>query len=317
MSQYNFVIVRTGGGRAYANRIARSIHWINENKRIGRGHNFNTSVISVNELSRFFTSLESRYLYSNTTLVHSRAAYPDPDGWMRHLTNLELAGFEVVNKPDVLMLTSNKLECATRLQDHFPHPRTWEYSKSMTLSEIESLRDEIGISLREPDELIAKPLTSMEQGANVKSITNHFWTDLIREDLADVPGNKVIIQEKIPYTAIYRVIVIGGRAMPYSFVDRPTPERWKVSVCLNRTSMEFVPNPSPELLRLGERVQEFIGGEINFIDFFEIEPGNFVISEINTACNLRIHELLARDAGHPRWNIHYNIAKYLVERTVR
>ena len=310
---HNFAIVRTGGGTAYANRIARSIRWINEHKY--PQHTFSTKVLSVGrELSNFFVSPESREYSANNTTIYARAAYPDPGGWMRNLIGLEQSGYTVINSPEVLMLTSNKLACSQKLQGHFPHPTTWCINKS----DPDSYYDIVDEALSTSDNLVMKPETSISQGASVIRFSSEDIDS--RGDLdylvSRIPSRNIVVQELVPYTAIYRVIVIGGTAMPYSFVDRPTEDRWKVSVCLNRTSMQFVPNPDPALLRLGEQVQTFIGGEINFIDFFETEPGNFVISEINTACNLRIHEVLARDAGHPRWNIHYNIAKYLVERSL-
>ncbi len=125
-----------------------------------------------------------------------------------------------------------------------------------------------------------------------------------------MPTSKVIIQEYVPYTALYRIIVIGGEAIPISWVDRPTERRWKVSVCLNR-GMEFVPNPAPGLLRIAEQTQREIGGKINFIDIFDT-PTGFVLSEINTACNLTIHEEKARAAGSRHWNIAKKIAQYLI-----
>jgi glutathione synthase/RimK-type ligase-like ATP-grasp enzyme len=75
--------------------------------------------------------------------------------------------------------------------------------------------------------------------------------------------------------------------------------------------MQFVSNPDQELLRVAERTQEVIGGEINFIDIFRTRSGRWILSEINTACNLSIHEGMARQAGHPSWNIANAIAKYL------
>jgi glutathione synthase/RimK-type ligase-like ATP-grasp enzyme len=154
---------------------------------------------------------------------------------------------------------------------------------------------------------IVKPYTSMDQGANVKvARTLEEFTSAIR----GMTTGKVIVQEVIDYTAIFRVVVIDGRALPMSWVDRPTPQRWRVSVCLNR-NMQFVSNPDQELLRVAERTQEVIGGEINFIDIFRTRSGRWILSEINTACNLSIHEGMARQAGHPSWNIANAIAKYL------
>ena len=74
--------------------------------------------------------------------------------------------------------------------------------------------------------------------------------------------------------------------------------------------MQFVSNPDSELLRLAERTQQVIGGEINFIDVFETREA-YILSEINTACNLSLHEEKARRAGSTHWNIARYIAEYL------
>lgn len=314
MNKY-FIIVRTGGGRQYAKRVRSSIRWLN--RHIHKKHNFTVDIRSVNDLA----GIENQYNPEHT-VIYSRAAYPDENGWMRNLINLERRGFRVINKTSTLLLTSNKLECALGLQDNFPHPRTWQINKGNDNYTDVFLNDNI------PQEMIIKPETSISQGAHVIKFN---WNELdSRGDfdnlVSRIPGNVAVLQEYVPYTAIYRVIVIGGKALPYSFVDRPEwhdAGDWKVSVCLNRTTMQFLDYIPPRLQDLAERVQKDVGGEINFIDFFETDWGNadsvprdgfgkFVISEINTACNLTIHERLARGAGRSDWNIHYRIAKYLV-----
>jgi glutathione synthase/RimK-type ligase-like ATP-grasp enzyme len=80
--------------------------------------------------------------------------------------------------------------------------------------------------------------------------------------------------------------------------------------------MQFVSNPDTELLRVAERTQRVIRGEINFIDVFETREG-YVLSEINTACNLLLHEEKARQAGSQYWNIARYIAQYLDEQARR
>ena len=82
--------------------------------------------------------------------------------------------------------------------------------------------------------------------------------------------------------------------------------------------MKFVNNPKPELLQLAVDTQKIINKEVNnryngihFIDIFETTDNKFVISEINTACSLIIHENLAKKANHPEWEISKKIATYL------
>ncbi len=305
----NYVIIHTASGGAYARRVASSIRWIYQN--IKKSNDYRTIVASVNDFEEKVQGLIPR-----DTVIYARAAYPTLDGWMGRLKRLEDAGFTVVNPVRVLQLTSDKLACALHLRDKVSHPKTFEIDKNnFDWGDIGRLVGDLF-----PVTYIMKPLTSMDQGANVTKI--EFPLPINGESLGDIanriPGNKIVFQKFVPYTAIYRVIVIGGVALPYSFVDKPEwhPDNWKVSVCLNRVTMRFVPNPNPALLRLAERTQVAVGGEINFVDIFETTPGNFVISEINTACNLRIHERLAERAHHPMANIHYRIAKYLVNKEV-
>jgi glutathione synthase/RimK-type ligase-like ATP-grasp enzyme len=313
-----FVIIRTGGGRAYARRIGQEI------KRIDSRHTWICPSVGY-----FPTSFERRpRLNPRNTLIHARAAYPDTS-WMRNLEAMERQGYRVINKTEVLKLTSHKLRCAQRMYAAgLPHPKTWEYNRSGSLSSlINTIRGESSA-----DSFVVKPFTSLEQGANVRRVDRreqnhscvcaecghrHTVSTSIRADdfrpaIDSQPGGPVIIQECVPYTEIYRIIVIDGRAIPISWRDRPrswNSESWRVSVCLNR-GMEFVQNPGSELLRLAERTQQEIGGKINFIDIFAT-PDGYVLSEINTACNLTIHEEKARAAGSRHWNIAKKIAEYL------
>jgi glutathione synthase/RimK-type ligase-like ATP-grasp enzyme len=275
----------------------------------------------------FPTSFEERpHLNPHNTLIHARAAYPEC-GWMNNLVRKENEGFKVINNTDVLQLTSDKSRCAIKMfNEGLPHPKTWEYNRitgDINLDAIVRYAQENGNG-----KIVVKPYTSMNQGADVEVISElrsdtqctcshcgdvHSRVAIdsreLRAAIRRQPTNKVVIQEYIDYTAIYRVIVIGGRALPISWEDRPSEHRWRVSVCLNR-GMMFVPRPDTELLRLAERTQRIIGGEINFIDVFETREG-YVLSEINTACNLLIHEDKARGAGSTYWNIARYIAEYL------
>jgi glutathione synthase/RimK-type ligase-like ATP-grasp enzyme len=163
--------------------------------------------------------------------------------------------------------------------------------------------------------IIAKHLTSMSQGASVKKISMRLLIEDAQREIEQVPGDTIVLQELVDYVALYRVIVIGDVALPYAFVDRPEwhqPEDWKVSVCLNRTTMLYC-TPSTELKRMAERAQQIVGARISFVDIFQTVSGRYTMSEINTACNLSIHEHLAQLAGEPKWNIHYQIARYLTQ----
>ena len=140
---------------------------------------------------------------------------------------------------------------------------------------------------------------------------------IIKSKIKEIPTNPFVIQEFINYKAIYRVIVINGEALPYSYVDKPTKKKWKVSVCLN-PHMKFVSNPDKNLLKLAVDTQNVLNNYvknkykgIHFIDIFKKENNEFTISEINTACSLFIHERLARESNHKKWKISKYIAEYL------
>jgi len=313
-----YVIVRTGSGKKFARRIGQEL------KRVNHRNNF-----IIPSVSYFPTSFERRpHLNPRNTLIHSRAAYPNGPNWVRNLVRKEEEGFRVINTTEVLRLTSNKLECALQMYNAgLPHPKTWACTNSdAQIGAIMSTIRREGLS-----KVVVKPYTSMDQGANVKVINienqqtactcphcgdSHTRTTVpdsteLARVIRGMPTSRVVIQEYVPYTAIYRVVVINGRAIPISWRDVPSANRWRVSVCLNR-DMEFVRRPDSELLRLAERTQTIIGGEINFIDVFETREG-YVLSEINTACNLLLHEEKARNAGSTYWNIARYIAKYLDE----
>jgi len=313
-----YIIIRTGGGGKYARRIGQEL------KRINPRNSW--LMPSVNYFPTTFSNRPR--LNPHNTIIHSRAAYPNC-GWMHNLIRKEEEGYTVINSTEVLRLTSDKLKCAVEMYNEgLPHPKTWKHHKltGSNLNAVVRFTQENGST-----KLVVKPYTSMEQGANVKVVNiigeqrtqctcphcgdshtrviTEANSDELREAIRRQPTNKVVIQEYVDYTAIYRVIVINGRALPISWVDRPTRGRWRVSVCLNR-NIQFVSRPDTELLRLAERTQGVIGGEINFIDVFETREG-YVLSEINTACNLLIHEEKARRAGSTYWNIARYIAEYL------
>jgi len=292
-----FMIVRTGSGRKYARRIGQELKRVNpHNKWL------------IPSVSYFPESFRSRpHLNPRNTLIHSRAAYPDGPNWVRNLVAKEAEGYRVVNTTSVLRQTSNKLDCAMFMYDAgLPHPRSWEAKTSYD----EGLMRRLWYVMNSDynvHKVVVKPYTSMDQGANVKVAETY---EQFARAVRGMTTGKVVVQECIDYTAIFRVVVIDGRALPMSWVDRPTPQRWRVSVCLNR-NMQFVRSPDLELLRVAEDTQAVIGGEINFVDIFQTASGRYILSEINTACNLTIHEGMAKAAGHVNWNIAHYIAKYL------
>jgi len=294
----NIVILHTESGISYAKHIRNSIKWINEHKRT----NFNPVLLSVNNVR------EIEKYNPDETIIHSRAANPNAN-WMDKLVSLEEKGYKVINNTNTLKLTSNKLACTNFLtKNNIKQPEILKYRKDST---VESKTVLINYLLKTYGKFICKPVISQGQGIYVKVFSTEDTVEDIMKGIDNVPGNIVIIQEFINYISLFRIIVIGGKALPYVFYDKPTEDNWKVSVCLNKNIM-FQSNPSPDLLYLAEQTQEAIKGEINFIDIFNT-PDGFIVGEINTACNLRIHELKAKKAGHKEWNIHYRIARYLTQ----
>ena len=94
--------------------------------------------------------------------------------------------------------------------------------------------------LKKYKRLIIKPSNSISQGAYVKILKSNDSTSEINNKIYNLPSNPFVIQEYIDYIAIYRFIIINGKALPYSFIDTPTKNNWKVSVCLNYDKMKFV-----------------------------------------------------------------------------
>jgi len=293
------MIVTTGGGSAYAERISKSIKYLDGSSQV--------EIVPYNKV-RMFDDFSSE-----NTIIHARAAYPSGYGWMLNLITLEDRGYLVINNTDCLRTTSDKLKCALLLQDKISHPKTWEMEKD-SLGGIDFMKI---YNESKTEKVIVKPITSMSQGSHVKIFDiNDASMDEIDRIILSVPGRRIVVQEFVPYTALHRVVVINGEALPFTFVDRPewhTDGDWKVSVCLNKTTMQYNKHGDTELLDIAVKAQEIIGGEINFIDIFETSNG-YVMGEINTACNLHIHEMLAQAAGESGWNIHRKIAQYLLKR---
>ena len=109
---------------------------------------------------------------------------------------------------------------------------------------------------------------------------------------AALPFSEFIIQEYVPYNALYRVIVINGHALSEAvFYDKPAAG-WKCSVCLN-PDIQHCPDPPESLLKLAEDFSRLIKAEITFADWFATDSG-WVFNEVNTACNLAIHERISK-----------------------
>lgn len=164
--QYNFVLIRTDAGGRYARKILNSVKWLNENKY--PQHRFDVYNYTIAEFMQYGFAQIEEMMESEDTIIHARCANPRTE-WTIRLRELEEMGYKVVNSVDCIELTSNKLACSLYLQGKVNHPKSWEYRKNLTNFEFVNLISSIADEL--PNKyLIAKPLTSLEQGANVKKI---------------------------------------------------------------------------------------------------------------------------------------------------
>ena len=68
--------------------------------------------------------------------------------------------------------------------------------------------------------LVIKPLTSKSQGAHVRRVRRGMGPEEILSLMRSIPTATFVIQEYVPYTAIYRVIVVNNTALDLSYTDR-------------------------------------------------------------------------------------------------
>lgn len=291
----NIFIVTSMLGKKFAERIREEMLKINKN--------VNIHIKNVRELEKW--CLDYNKL---PDLVVVRSATPLDTKWIKCLKSLEKKNVKVINPTRILQLTSNKLTSSLHLiKKGVPHPFTKEgrHNDKSTIKTINTM-------FLDYDNLILKPFTSSAQGKYVQKINKNMTINEIKSKINLIPSSPFVIQEYIDYVALYRIIVINNKALPLTYKDVPNSNKWKVSVCLN-PNMTFVSNPSKELLKTGEQVQRAIlNGGVHFIDLFETKnPNNkYVVSEINTACSLLMHEKMAREKKHSHSNIAHYIGKY-------
>lgn len=273
------IIIRTEAGIKYAERIAQEI----------KNLSTKCNIVYWKELEEF---LDKNNFTPTKTLLHFRAAGPQVNLIAFNLENL---GYRIVNSACVLDRTSDKYKSFKWAKEKgFVLPVT----KKGTPDKIRKL-----INTLEFDKFVLKPINSKHQGA---FCFRSFRGDKkIDEKLFQVPGEEIILQEFTEYKRIYRVIVVGGRPLEQAvFYDEPSPERWKVSVCLN-PNINFEKNPDPKLLKYAKELAKIFESEIAFIDIFQTKNG-YILSEINTACNLSQHE------DKSGYGISKEIATYLI-----
>jgi len=273
------VIIRTKAGHKYAERIAKKI----------RSLGGECGITSWKNLKSY---LEIHKCFTTRTLLHYRSAGPNIN-----LTafDLEKKGYRLINSANILDRTSDKYKSYEWANKHGV---ALPITKKCTPKEIRR-----SINTLPFHKFVLKPINSNGQGA--LCFSSFVGDTEIDKKLSQVPGEKIILQQFVEYLKIYRVIVIGGKTVNQAvFYDEPNPNRWKVSVCLN-PEIQHEKNPDPKLLSYATYITNIFKSEIAFVDIFLTKDG-YVLSEINTACNLTQHE------DKSRYSISNEIAKYLI-----
>jgi len=244
-----------------------------------------------------FSVISSKKLSPLNTLIYARTAGP-------HITKtykeLEKKGFRVINKSFATELTSNKYNSQIfAKKNSIPVASTYKINKK-EIKKIQELSKKHGF-------VIAKPIFSKGQGLFCKKISQKSSVKEITELIFDIPGNDIIVQEKVEYTKLIRVIVVGFKVLrEASTYDSPTKNNWKASVCMNKNIKKY-DLVDDRLIKLAEKTAKKFDCGISFIDFFEDQGGNFILNELNTACGLIIHEKISG------LKIHERISDYLIE----
>lgn len=244
-----------------------------------------------------FSVITSKKLSPSNTLIYARTAGP-------HITEtykeLEKIGFHIINKSLATELTSNKYDSQVfAKKSGIPVADTYKINKQ-EIEKIKELSEKYG-------SVIAKPILSNGRGLFCKKINRGIPVNEIIELIADIPGDDIIIQEKIEYIKLIRVIVIGFNVLKSaSTYDASAVNNWKASVCMNQNirKYEIINN---KLVSLAEMTAKKFDCGISFIDFFEDKNGDFILNELNTACSLIIHEKVTGV------KIHEYISDYLIE----
>ena len=231
--------------------------------------------------------IKENKLEPKSTLIYSRIA--------GHYTNIKLAkiealGFKIINSPQTLELTSNKYKANIHAaKKNIPVAKTFKVAKN-DLKQIQEL-------LKKYKTLVFKPIHSQGQGVFCQKVGSGLTTKELRENINSVPGQEIQIQEFIDYKKLIRVIVVNYKVLDNAYTYDIPDQGWKCSVCLNPKIKKYIPD-NDSLKKLAEKTARAFWAQINFIDFFEDKKGNFILNEINTACNLIRHEQVTGVAIH-------------------
>lgn len=240
--------------------------------------------------------IKDNNLEPTNTLIHSRVAglYTN-----KILAGIENQGFKIINPSTTLELTSNKYKAnAHAKKKHLPIAKTYKVDK-LNYKKVKKLLKKYKI-------LVLKPIHSQGQGIFCQKIDKNLSDEELIKILKSVPGEKIQVQEFIDYKILIRVIVIDYKVVDNAYVYDVPDQGWKCSVCLNPKIKKYKPE-SDELKKLAEKTAKAFKAKVNFIDFFQDKKGKFILNEINTACNLLIHEQVSGVA------IHKHIGDFLIK----
>lgn len=256
---------------------------------------------SKGEKEKIKSVIISQKLSPLNTLIYARTAGP-------HITEtykeLEREGYKIINKSRATELTSNKYESQIfAKRNGLPVAHTYKINKK-EIAKIKELAEKYG-------SVIAKPIRSQGQGLFCKKIDKDITSNEVVKLLADIPGEDIIVQEKIEYQKLIRVIVIGFQVLKEATTyDVPVASNWKASVCMNLNIRKYEMT-NDKLVSLAEKIAKVFDCGVSFIDFFEDKNGNFILNELNTACSLIIHEKITSV------KIHEHISDYLIEEALK
>lgn len=278
------VIIRTTKGQKYADFIVKEINLAG----------YHAGVVDLKNIGEY---LKGNNCSPEKTLIHTRTA--SPNYTYRILKKLENQGYRIINSSEVIKLTSDKYQsCVFAQKNNIPCAETIKVSKK----EVFSL---IGEKVKKWGKVVVKPIVSQGQGKFAFMFGKDNLAEI--EKIKDIPVEEVVLQEYIDYQRLTRIVIIGFKAVKEAvFYDEPG-NNWKCSVCLN-PEIKLHQNSPRELLELAEDISRKIKSEISFIDIFTTKNG-YVLNEINTACNLVIHERISRH------NISKKIAGYLIKKS--
>ena len=143
-----------------------------------------------------FSMITAKNLSPENTLIYARAAGPNV---AKTYQELEKLGYKIINKSSTTELTSNKYNSQIfAKQNGISVADTYKINKQ-DLEKIQELS-------KKYECVIAKPIFSQGQGLFCKKINKENSLNEISELIADIPGNDIIIQEKIEYIKLIRVI---------------------------------------------------------------------------------------------------------------